>query len=79
MIEKGILQSTFADNCRRRMREVGLGRKRLTELLGVTQPSISQMLSQADNPTFATVEKIASHLEVRPQWLLEPVTESQAV
>jgi transcriptional regulator with XRE-family HTH domain len=68
----------IAGNVRRLRRVRGLTQAALAERAGLCQSWISRLERRAENPSIATLQRLAAGLRVRVQDLLDPGAESPA-
>ena len=64
------MNETFIKRVEGKLREKQITQKKLAEILGVSEVTVSRWLNGERNPTMETVEKIASVLETTPAYLL---------
>ena len=72
------LRDNFRENVKRILRERGLTQRDLARMLGITDASMSQILSKESTPTLATIEAIAKALSANNFALLVPMSEQVA-
>lgn len=57
------------DRLRDAMQDAGITQKKLADLIGTTQPAISQWVAGAKKPSTENLQDVARHLGVRAEWL----------
>ncbi len=62
-------EDTIGERLRRAMRDAGITQKKLADLIGTTQPAVSQWTLGTKNPTPENLGVIADQLDVRAEWL----------
>jgi len=67
------LTDDFRVSVRRLLRERRMTQKDLAKLLGIKEPSISQLLTGEYQPSLQQVEKISKALHMRATIVLEPM------
>jgi len=70
------LYSTFVDNVRERMADLGLSQKELAAKMDVTPSYVSQILSGHRRPGFESLDAFAEALEVRPEDLISEMAKA---
>lgn len=69
-------QMSVGDRLRLLMKQKGLTQVSLAKLIGLTQPAISNLVTDdSRQPSASTLLSLANALEVNPQWILDGIGE----